>query len=229
MNDCHATSAPPFPDALLRRIQAGGFIATLVVENADHAVPLARALEAGGVTVLELTLRTDAAWECLRRIRAEVPGVLIGAGTVLQPAQVPRCLEAGAAFGVAPGMNPQVVAEAHRVGLPFAPGICTPSDIERALESGCRLMKFFPGEACGGLRFLRSIAAPYLHLGVQFLPLGGIGPDNAGQYLADPLVPAVGGSWLAPEAVLRRGDWPAVTALARQATEIVATARRVPT
>lgn len=218
-------SAPTFPDALLRRIREGGIVATLVVEDAAHAVPLARALQEGGVTVLELTLRTEAAWECMARIRAEVPGVLLGAGTVLEPAQVQRCLEAGAAFGVAPGMNPQVVAEARRLGLPFAPGICTPSDIERALEAGCRLMKFFPSEACGGLRFLRSIAAPYLHLGVRFLPLGGIGPDDAGEYLSDPIVPAIGGSWLAPAELLRRNDWPAVTALARRAAEIVAQAR----
>ncbi len=217
----------PFPDALFRQIHSSGVVATLVLEDLDHALPLAAALAAGGVTVLELTLRTPVALEAIRTIRREMPGILVGAGTVLSPAQVGECMEAGAAFGVAPGMNPRVVREARTSGLPFAPGVCTPSDIEQALENDCKLLKFFPSEPSGGLPYLRSIAAPYRHLGVRFLPLGGIDAGNAAAYLADPLVPALGGSWLAPPKLLNAGNWQAVTALAQEATALVAEARGI--
>lgn len=201
-------------------------VATLIIEDVADAVPLARALCAGGVTCIELTLRTDAALECLRRMRAEVPEATVGAGTVLTPAQVEACLAAGAAFGVAPGMNPRVVRAAREGGLPFAPGVCTPSDIERALEEDCTLLKFFPCEPSGGLSYLRSIAAPFAHLGVKFIPLGGIDTRNMVSYLAEPLVLAVGGSWLAPKPLLQKKDWVAITALAAEASGMAQLARK---
>lgn len=207
--------------ALHRRIYCSGVIAVLVVDAADDAVPLARALLAGGVDCIELTLRTPVAMAALRRIRAEVPELVVGVGTILTPQQVNEVQAAGAAFGVAPGMNPRVVAEARRVGLPFAPGICTPTDIELALEHDCRLLKFFPAEPSGGLAYLRAIAAPYAHFGVKYIPLGGVSLGNAELYLKEPAVHALGGSWLAPRELIQRKDWAAITANASAATAIV--------
>ena len=162
-----------------------------------------------------------AALQCLRRIRDEVPEMTIGVGTILTPEQVNDAKDNGATFGVAPGMNPRVVAEAARIGLPFAPGVCTPSDIELAIEAGCRVLKFFPCEPCGGLPYLRTIAAPFMHLGVQFIPLGGVNAANAPTYLKEPSVLALGGSWLAPKDLIAKGDWAAITALASEITGIV--------
>lgn len=192
-----------------------------MIDRVEDAVPLARALLAGGVTAIELTLRTDAALESLRRIRAEVPEMMAGVGTILTLEQVGDVIEAGGSFGVAPGMNPRVVAEAQRLGLPFAPGVCTPTDIEHALEAGCKALKFFPCEPCGGLPYLRTIAAPFMHLGVQFIPLGGVNAANAATYLKEPAVLALGGSWLAPKDLIAKGDWQAITALASEITGIV--------
>ncbi len=139
--------------------------------------------------------------------------------------QVKECVEAGAAFGVAPGTNPRVIAEAQRLGLPFAPGVCTPSDIEHALEVGCTVMKFFPCEPCGGLPYLRSIAAPFAHLGVKFIPLGGIDGGNAEEYLKADFIPAVGGSWMAPRLLVQQKNWDAITVRARHAVQVVNRAR----
>ncbi len=210
-----------FPDELSARLYRAGTIAVLVVDRVEDAVPLARSLLAGGVDVMELTLRTPAAIDALRCIRAEVPQMAAGIGTILQPQQVRDASAAGAAFGVAPGMNPRVVAEARRLGLPFAPGIVTPSDIEQALECDCRLLKFFPAEPAGGLRYLKAIAAPYAHAEIRYIPLGGLTLDDLERYLADPLVHAVGGSWLAPRGLIQSRDWPQITENARRAAEIV--------
>lgn len=214
-----------FPEDLHRKLRRTGVIAVLMIDRADDAVPLARALLAGGVDCIELTLRTEAALDSLRRIRAEVPELVAGVGTILTPRQVNDANEAGASFGVAPGMNPRVVAEARRIGLPFAPGVCTPTDIELALEAGCRLLKFFPCEPCGGLPYLKTIAAPFMHLGVQFIPLGGVNAANAAAYLKEPSVLALGGSWLAPKDLIAKGGWQAITTLASEITGIVKQAR----
>jgi 2-dehydro-3-deoxyphosphogluconate aldolase/(4S)-4-hydroxy-2-oxoglutarate aldolase len=210
-----------FPDELNRHLEQNGVVAVLMIDRVADAVPLARALLAGGVSAIELTLRTDAALECLRRIGHEVPEMVLGAGTILRPEQVDAVMECGASFGVAPGMNPRVVAEARRAGLPFAPGVCTPTDIELALEAGCKVLKFFPCEPAGGLPYLRTIAAPFLHLGVRFIPLGGVNAANAAVYLKEASVLALGGSWLAPKELIARQDWGAITALAAEITGIV--------
>lgn len=198
-----------------------GVIAVLMLDDANDAVPVARALLAGGVDCIELTLRTNAAMDGLKRIRSEVPEMLVGVGTILTPQQVNDVKAADAAFGVAPGMNPRVVSEAARIGLPFSPGICTPTDIELAIEQGCRLLKFFPSEPCGGITYLRNIAAPFAHLGVKYIPLGGVSAANAEQYLHEPSVQALGGSWLAPRDVIQRKDWQKITANAAEASAIV--------
>lgn len=204
-----------------RRIQQCGVIAVLVIDEARHAVPLARALLAGGVDAMELTLRTPAALEALKNIRREVPEMLAGIGTILTPQQVCEVVEAGGAFGVAPGTNRRVIEEARKRGLPFAPGIVTPSDLEAALELGCRVVKFFPAEPAGGLPYLKSLAAPYAHLGVRFIPLGGLTADNMGAYLSEPSVMAIGGSWLATRDAIRKTDWATITQNAAAARKIV--------
>jgi 2-dehydro-3-deoxyphosphogluconate aldolase/(4S)-4-hydroxy-2-oxoglutarate aldolase len=197
----------------------------LVVDRVEDGVPLARALLDGGVTVMELTLRTSAALGALRAIRESVPEMLAGVGTILSATQVVEAVEAGGAFGVAPGFNPRVVEAARNSGLPFAPGVATPTDIEAAIEAGCRLLKFFPCEPMGGLPYLKAMAAPYQHLGLGFVPLGGIHAGNMAAYLAEPSVAALGGSWLAPRQLIATGDWQAIRNLAAEATATIASCR----
>lgn len=215
-----------FDPELATRIESFGVIAVLVVDRADDAIPLARALLDGGVGVMELTLRTPAALDALKKIRSAVPEMIAGVGTILTSDQVQAAKEAGAAFGVAPGTNGRVLAAARAAGLSFAPGIATPSDIESALEFECRLLKFFPSEASGGLAFLKNIAAPYAHLGLKYIPLGGVNEKNMATYLAEPSVGALGGSWLAPRELINAADWAAITARCTAATEIIRTSRK---
>jgi len=214
------------PASLAQQIEAAGLIAVLQIDEAAAAVPLARALLAGGVQAMELTLRTEAALAGVERICSEVPEMQVGVGTILTPEQVRAAQAAGAVFGVAPGGNPRVIAAARQCGLPFAPGVCTPTEMELAVEQGCRLLKFFPAEPTGGLAYLRSAAAPLAHLGVRFVPLGGINAGNLMAYLRDPLVLAVGGSWIAPRAAIRAAAWETITANAREAMALVETVRK---
>jgi len=217
--------ATAFDPELSARIESFGVIAVLVVDRADDAVPLAEALLAGGVGVMELTMRTPAALEALKKIRTALPEMIAGVGTILTPDQLKAAQDAGAAFGVAPGTNARVLAAAAAGGLPFAPGIATPSDIEAALEFDCRLLKFFPCEASGGLSYLKNISAPYAHLGLKYVPLGGLNEKNMATYLGEPIVGALGGSWLAPRDLIQAGDWPAITGRSAAATEIIKSIR----
>lgn len=202
-------------------LETAGVLAVLVVDNVDDAVPLAEALLAGGVHAMELTLRTNAAMDALVAIRQSVPEMLVGIGTILTPEQVGQVASAGAAFGVSPGMNPRVVEAAQANGLPFAPGVATPSDIEAALSLGCHRLKFFPAEPSGGMPYLRSIAAPYNHLKLQYVPLGGVSLKNLADYLEDPLITAVGGSWLAPRGAIAKKEWALIEKNARDAHAVV--------
>lgn len=213
-----------FSESLQSQLFHKGVIAVLMLDCVDDAVPVAQALLNGGVSSMELTLRTPVAMEALRRLRVEVPEMMIGVGTILTPQQVAEVKDAGATFGVAPGMNPRVVAEAQRLGLPFAPGVCTPTDIELALEQGCKLLKFFPSEPCGGLAYLRAISAPFTHLGVKYIPLGGVGAANAELYLNEPVVQALGGSWLAPRELIQKRDWQRIT---QNALEVMSLVKRL--
>ena len=199
-----------FPQEMLDRIERCGVIAVLVIDQASHIVPLAKALLACGIDVMELTLRTPAAIDALRLVREEVPEMLAGIGTILQPDQLDAVVQSGAAFGVAPGLNPKVVLRAQELGLPFAPGVVTPTDIEAAIELGCRELKFFPAEPSGGIKYLRSMYAPYAHLGLKFIPLGGLNVSNMANYLFDAAVPAIGGSWIAPRKLIQNENWSAV-------------------
>ena len=185
-----------FPNEIMARLKQGGVVAGFSVEKAGHAAPVAKALLVGGIDAVELTLRTRAGTHAIRAIAAEVPEILLGVGTILTPAQAIETKQAGAHFGVSPGMNPCVVRAAMDAGLPFAPGVCTPSELESAIELGCRFVKFFPAEASGGLAYLKSMAAPYRHLGIRYFPLGGLNAGNMLDYLKEPDVPAIGGSWI---------------------------------
>jgi 2-dehydro-3-deoxyphosphogluconate aldolase/(4S)-4-hydroxy-2-oxoglutarate aldolase len=202
---------------VFERLESAFIVAVLVIDRAEDAVPVAEALLAGGITAMELTLRTPAAFDALVEIKRTVPEILAGIGTVLTPEQVQQVIDAGGDFAVAPGMNPRVVEAALAAGLPFAPGICTPSDIERALEYDRRLLKFFPAEPSGGLPFLRAMAAPYAHLGVKYVPLGGLTLANMPDYLREPSIAGIGGSWIAPRDVIRDRNWSRITATAREA------------
>lgn len=209
-----------FSSDSLDRMHRCGVIAVLVIDDAKHAVPVARALLDGGIDIMELTLRTPAAIDSLIEIRQHVPEMMAGIGTILTIAQLHSVKQAQAQFGVAPGLNPKIVAEADRIGLPFAPGIVTPSDVEAAIELGCQQLKFFPAEPSGGLKYLKSLAAPYAHLGLKYVPLGGVTTENLATYLSEPMVLAVGGSWLAPRDLIAAEDWLEITERASEATTI---------
>jgi 2-dehydro-3-deoxyphosphogluconate aldolase/(4S)-4-hydroxy-2-oxoglutarate aldolase len=208
-------------DALYNKIYQSGVIAVLVIDDAKDGVPLARALLEGGVDVMELTLRTPAAMDVLQEIKNRVPEMTVGIGTVLTSDQVKQITKLGAAFAVAPGLNPNVVKTAQNEGLPFSPGIVTPSDIECAIELGCNVLKYFPAEPAGGLTYLKSMANPYAHLGLKYVPLGGLNQDNFGAYLEFPSILAVGGSWIAKRDVIQRNDWKTITENASQASQVV--------
>jgi len=214
-------SQPLFHRTLADKVAGAGVVAVLVIDDANDAVPLARALLAGGVDVMELTLRTPAALEALRAIRGDVPEMTAGIGTILTVDQLQAAREAGAAFGVSPGCNPRLLAAAREAEFSFGPGIATPSDIEAALEHGAKLLKFFPAEQLGGLPYLRAMAAPYAHLGLRYIPLGGLNAANAGSYLSDPLIAAIGGSWIAPRELVRARNWEEITRNARVARSMV--------
>jgi len=214
-----------FDPSLAASVEKCGIIAVLVIDNENDAVPLAHALLKGGVHVMELTLRTPAALSALRKIKADVPEMIAGVGTILTPIQVKQAADLGAAFGVSPGLNPRVLHAAREAGLSFAPGVATPSDIEQALEHECQLLKFFPAEPCGGLAYLKAITAPYAHLGLKFAPLGGVSPKNMASYLAEPSVAALGGSWLAPRDLVKKHDWATITSLCVEAVQTIRTVR----
>lgn len=180
----------------LRRVRV---VPVITIDDPANAVPLARALAAAGLPCAEITFRTASAAEALRRISAEVPEVFVGAGTVLTPSQAAAAREAGAQFIVAPGFGPRVVEYCQAHAIAVFPGVATPTEIEAALETGLRTLKFFPAEPMGGLSYLKAVAAPYVD--VSFIPTGGINASNVASYLAFDRVVACGGSWMAP------ADW----------------------
>ncbi|MFE6482514.1 bifunctional 4-hydroxy-2-oxoglutarate aldolase/2-dehydro-3-deoxy-phosphogluconate aldolase [Streptomyces sp. NPDC057757] len=193
-------------------------VPVVVLQDAADAVPLARALVAGGLPAIEVTLRTPAALDAIRAIALEVPDAVVGAGTVLSPAQVARCVDAGARFLVSPGWTDVLLAAMERSGVPFLPGVSTTSEVVALLERGVREMKFFPAEAAGGRAYLRSLAGPLPQ--ARFCPTGGIGLDSAPEYLALPNVGCVGGSWMLPADAVAARDWGRIESLAREAAAL---------
>lgn len=200
-----------------------GVIPVIAIESVDSAVPLADALLEGGLPVAEITFRTSAAAEVIETLCNRRPELLVGAGTVLDPAAVGTAIAAGARFGLSPGFDAEVVVAA--AGWPFAPGIMTPSDLAAVARTGIRTAKFFPASAAGGPAMLRSIAAPFAHLGIRFIPTGGITEATMGDWLGMPSVAAIGGTWIAGAEDIREGRWSDVTAKARAAVQAVAALR----
>ncbi|MGA0539152.1 bifunctional 4-hydroxy-2-oxoglutarate aldolase/2-dehydro-3-deoxy-phosphogluconate aldolase [Neotabrizicola sp. VNH66] len=192
-------------------------VPVLVIEDLAHAAPLAQALVAGGLPALEVTLRTPCALDAIRAMAA-VPGGVVGAGTLLTPADVKAAKAAGATFGVSPGATERLLDACAEHDLPLLPGAVTASEIMALLEKGYNVLKFFPAEQSGGAAFLKSIGSPIPQ--VKFCPTGGIGIRNAGDYLSQKNILCVGGSWVAPKDAMARGDWAAITALAAEAAKL---------
>ena len=187
----------------------------LEVKRAESAVPLARALAAGGLKVLEVTLRTEAAIDAIRRIAAEVSEVTVGAGTVTRARELDAIRDAGGSFAVSPGLVPELVRASRAADLPLLPGVMTPSEALVARDWGFEILKLFPAEAVGGIPFLKALSGPLPDL--AFCPTGGIGAASFRDYLELPNVVCVGGSWVAPAAVVTAADWTRITELAREA------------
>lgn len=181
----------------------------MVINNLEQAVPLARALVEGGLKVLEITLRTPVALDAIRRIKAEVPGAIVGAGTIINVKTLHAAIDAGAEFIVSPGVTDNLLDAALETSVPLLPGVITPSEVMRLLDKGITAMKFFPAEAAGGIPMLKSIGGPLPQ--VTFCPTGGVNPKNAPEYLALSNVACVGGSWMAPADLVDAGDWTEIT------------------
>lgn len=195
-------------------------VPVVVLDSAADAVPLARALARGGVTIMEITLRTAAGLEAIERVAAEVPETTVGAGTVTTPEEVAAAVKAGAQFIVTPGATDRLLAAALDTGLPLLAGASTLTEILRLREHGQQAVKFFPAEASGGTAYLKAVSGPVPD--VSFCPTGGIGPANAAAYLALPNVGCVGGSWLTPATAVRAGDWAAIERLAGEVATLTA-------
>ncbi len=202
-------------------------ICVAVIDQADDAVPLAEALLAGGLKVMEVTFRTAGAADSIARIRGSVSQIAIGAGTLLSAEQVKQAADAGAQFGVSPGLNEAVLAEADKRQMPFFPGVMTPTEVDHALNLGCKRLKFFPAETAGGVKMLKALAGTFAHTGVKFIPTGGINAASLADYLAVPQVAAVGGSWMAERKLVAAGAWLKVTALAAEALKVASAAQGI--
>jgi 2-dehydro-3-deoxyphosphogluconate aldolase/(4S)-4-hydroxy-2-oxoglutarate aldolase len=196
-------------------LNAGPVMPVMVIQNLDDAVPLARALVAGGIKVLEITLRTPVALDAIRLIRQEVKGALVGAGTIANPGQLKAVEEAGAVFAISPGITPSLLAAADSGNIALIPGVATLSELMLGMEYGLDHFKFFPAEAAGGIPMLKAIAGPFPQ--ITFCPTGGISPENYQAYLQLGNVACVGGSWLAPQDAVKSKNWTKVTELAQLA------------
>ncbi len=197
-----------------------GVVPVVVIEDAAKAAPMAAALVEGGLNVVEVTFRTAAAVDAIAAIRRDVPGAVVGAGTLLTPQMVQDAKAAGAAFGVAPGFDPAVVAAAREAGLPFVPGVATASELSQALTAGAPMVKFFPAEAAGGVKMIKNLLGAFRFTGVKFMPTGGVNVGNLSEYLSVPEIVACGGTWLVPKDALAAGDWERIRHLAAEAAEI---------
>ena len=206
---------------VVEKISKYKIVPVIAIDNPDHALPLADALSAGGLPLIEITFRTAAAAEVIATLRKQRPDMLLGAGTILTIADLKTAIDAGAQFAVAPGINTNITKEAQRNDLPFMPGIMTPTDIETGLSLGIRYFKFFPAEAAGGTKYLSSISAPYLHKNIKFIPTGGLNTSNLPEYLKMRSVMAVGGTWIARAETINSANWSEITSNCHAALNIV--------
>ena len=205
---------------MAKTLGEAGVIPVIVIDDIEKAVPLARALVKGGLPVLEVTFRTGCAAEAIAKIKAEVPGAKLIAGTVLTQRQLVAAREAGAEACVAPGFDPEVVRAANALGMPFCPGVATASELSQALALGCRMVKFFPAESAGGVKYIKDLLGAFRWTGVKIMPTGGVKPSNVRDYLSVPEIVACGGTWIAPNDAIAAGDWAKIEALAAEAAAI---------
>lgn len=196
-------------------LKTGPVIPVMVIEDTAHAVPLAKALVAGGVKVLEITLRSDAALQSIQLISEQVPDAIVGAGTVTSEKDLDKITAAGAVFAISPGLTPKLLDAATRSSIPLIPGISSASELMYGMEAGLTEFKFFPAEAAGGIKMIKSLGGPFPH--ITFCPTGGISPTNYKNYLALKNVACVGGSWLAPKDAVLTGDWSKITTICNDA------------
>lgn len=195
-------------------------VPVLVLNDVDSGLKMCEVLAECGLPAAEITFRTTAAEAVIKAASNRFPELYLGAGTVLNSRDLHRAFDAGAKFAVAPGFNPTIVKEAVANGFAFAPGVCTPSEVEQAMEYGCRFLKFFPAEASGGINFLKSLIAPYKHLGVRFMPTGGVTTANVAEYLAVKEIVAVGGTWLGKSSDIESGNWDGIRTAVKAAVEL---------
>ncbi len=212
-------TATPKQEELAALFEQATIIPVLTIERLEDAVQLAKALVAGGVRTLEITLRTPVAIESAKAIMAHVPEAVVGIGTILNADDLARAEGIGARFGISPGATPDLLKAAAASALPFAPGIATASELMLALAHGFNLVKFFPAEQSGGIKALRALAGPFPE--VRFCPTGGIAEANAASWLGEPNVVAVGGSWLCPAADIRSGNWAGITAICNRTMKLL--------
>ncbi len=196
-------------------------IPVLAIEKVDDGVKMCEILNECGLMAAEITFRTQAAEGIIKEASKLFPDLLLGAGTVLNTEDLHRAFDAGADFAVAPGFNPVIVEEAVKSEYPFFPGFCTPSELEQIMHFGIHMVKFFPAEAMGGTKMLSNIIAPYKHLGINIMPTGGVNTGNLKEYLAIPQIPCAGGTWVGKAADIEEGNWNRITALVKEAVELI--------
>ena len=204
----------------MKRIEEVGVVPVVVLEKVEQAVPTAKALAAGGVTVMEITLRTAAGLKCIETVSKECLEVIVGAGTVLTLEQCKACVEAGAKFIVSPGLNPAIVEWCVEQNVAVLPGCVTPTEIMAGLELGVKIFKFFPADIYGGLKAMKALSVPFG--GISFVPTGGISGQNLAEYASASFIKAVGGSWLCAKSDIEAGNFDKITQLAKEATAITA-------
>ncbi len=210
---------------IVAKLEQFGVVPVIAIESVEHALPLADALIEGGLPLAEITFRTKAAGEVISLISKQRPELMVGAGTVLNEGDLLKAKDAGSTFAVAPGLNPDIVAKSQEIGLPFCPGIVTPSELEKGLSMGMTFFKYFPAEASGGVKMISSVAAPYNHLGVRFMPTGGVTMNNLADYLGVKSIAAAGGTWIAKKDMIAAEQWDAIRDNAKAAVEAVAKIR----
>ena len=202
----------------VEQVAACGVVPVVVLEDAEQAVPTAKALLAGGITAMEITFRTAAAKDSIAKVAREVPEMLVGAGTVINVEQLHDAVEAGAKFIVSPGSDPEVISEAMKLNVPITPGVVTPSEIMMGLKLGVKVFKFFPAETYGGLKAIKALSGPFPQ--IRFIPTGGINQQNAAEYYKNPKIVAVGGSWMVTKDMVAAGDFEGITAKSKAATDL---------
>ncbi|MGD1821871.1 MAG: bifunctional 4-hydroxy-2-oxoglutarate aldolase/2-dehydro-3-deoxy-phosphogluconate aldolase [Pleomorphochaeta sp.] len=207
-------------EKIIKELEDKLIVAVLVIDDIETAVDCAKALVAGGITAIELALRTPVSYKAIELIHENVPEMMIGVGTVIKSGQAKKVKELGASFAVAPGLNPKIMEEAKLCDLPFAPGISTASELEKAVELGCKIVKLFPAEALGGIKYFKAMTGPYKYLGLKYFPLGGVSEENLPLWASEKDIAPIGGSWIAKGDLIKDRNYEEITRRAKEALEI---------